>query len=82
VKDDNVAPGGQPKARALNTTRATATPREAKNASSAQPTGCDFSEGGAMAQTNKQRLFLVLIVLAVVLLALGGWAVQALRIAR
>jgi hypothetical protein len=35
-----------------------------------------------MARTNKQRLFLVLIVLAVVLLALGGWAVQALRIAR
>ena len=29
-----------------------------------------------MARTNKQRLFLVLIVLAVVLLALGGWAVQ------
>ena len=57
-------------------------PREAKVASSAQPTGCEFSEGGAMARTNKQRLFLVLIVLAVVLLALGGWAVQALRIAR
>jgi cytochrome oxidase assembly protein ShyY1 len=30
----------------------------------------------------KQRLLLVLIAFAIVLLALGGWAVQALRLAR
>jgi hypothetical protein len=30
----------------------------------------------------KQRLILTLIGLAIVLLALGGWAVQALRLAR
>jgi hypothetical protein len=31
---------------------------------------------------NKQRLVLVLIAFAIVLLALGGWAAQALRLAR
>jgi flagellar basal body-associated protein FliL len=30
----------------------------------------------------KQRLILILIGLAIVLLALGGWAAQALRLAR
>jgi hypothetical protein len=63
-----------------------------------QPTGCDFSEGEAMAQTRlvngtttryggrrmpiSQRLILVAIGLAIVLLALGGWAAQALRVTR
>jgi len=72
-----------------------------------QPTGCDFSEGEAMARTRpvigtttrqsnaaqpgvartrrrpiKQKLVLVLLGLAILLLALGGWAVQALRLAR
>jgi cytochrome c-type biogenesis protein CcmH/NrfG len=72
-----------------------------------QPTGCDFSEGEAMAHTRlstgtttrqrmtaapharrvrrrprNQRFVLVLIAFAIVLLALGGWAVQALRLAR
>ena len=72
-----------------------------------QPTGCDFSEGEAMARTRpvigtttrqsiaaqpggarirrrpiKQRLLLVLIAIAIVLLALGGWAAQGLRLAR
>jgi hypothetical protein len=71
-----------------------------------QPTGCDFSEGEAMAQTAlligttrqslpapppfarsrrarmKQRLLLTLIGLAIVLLALGGWVAQALRLPR
>ena len=30
----------------------------------------------------KQRLFLVLIALAIILLALGGWAAKGLRLAR
>jgi hypothetical protein len=63
-----------------------------------QPTGCDFSEGEAMAQTRlvngtpmgtrgrrlpiSQRLILVAIGVAIVLLALGGWAAQALRVTR
>jgi hypothetical protein len=72
-----------------------------------QPTGCDFSEGEAMARNTlvigttkrqsmparsafatvrrrpiKQRLMLAVIGLAIVLLALGGWAAQALRLAR
>jgi hypothetical protein len=63
-----------------------------------QPTGCDFSEGEAMAQTRlvngttmgargrrmpiSQFLILVAIGLAIVLLALGGWAAQALRVTR
>jgi hypothetical protein len=69
-----------------------------QDASSVQPTGCDFSEGEAMAQTRfvngtttrdggrrmpiSQRLILVAIGLAIVLLALGGWAAQALRVTR
>jgi hypothetical protein len=85
----------------------TTTPAEAKDASSVQPIGCDFSEGEAMAHTrfttgtatrqqitaapyagrirrrrSNRRLVLVLIAFAIVLLALGGWAVQALRLAR
>jgi hypothetical protein len=63
-----------------------------------QPIGCDFSEGEAMAQTRlvngttmwprgrrmpiNQRLILVVIGLAIVLLALGGWTAQALRVTR
>jgi hypothetical protein len=82
------------------------TPHEAKDASSVQPAGCDFSEGEAMAQTRlligmtrqslpapppfarsrrapiKQRVLLTLIGLAIVLLALGGWVAQALRLPR
>jgi hypothetical protein len=71
-----------------------------------QPTGCDLSEGEAMAQTRlvigttgqsltappafargrrrpiSRRLIFTLIGLAIVLLALGGWVAQALRLAR
>jgi hypothetical protein len=59
-----------------------------------QPTGCDFSEGEAVAQTApqpfarsrrtrmKQRVLLTLIGLAIVLFALGGWVAQALRVVR
>ena len=81
-------------------------PREAKDASSVQPSGCDFSEGEAMARTRlpigttrqslptpppfarsrrrsmKQRALLTVIGLAIVLLALGGWVAQALRLTR
>jgi cytochrome b subunit of formate dehydrogenase len=82
------------------------TPREAKNASSAQRRAATFSEEEAMAHITlvtgtttrqrptarayvvrprrrplKQRLLFIAIALAIVLLALAGWATQALRTA-